>query len=352
MFSMPFFRNRRDAFGLDVGSSAIKALQLSQNGAGVKLTALGIAALPPDAIVEGTIREPAVVTEAVQEAVSRAGVNTKDATIALSGRELIIKKILIPTVPAKELREAMQLEAEHHIPFAIDEVYLDYHVVGKPQETMDIILVAVKKSKVTEYVSVVEAAGLNPVVVDVDGFALGNQFELNEPDELGEAVALVDIGASAMKTNVVRGGTSIFARDIPFGGKNYTQAIAQHLRISLEQAEAAKLGKDVGIPWDSIVAALEAVSRDLSLEIQRTFDYFASTSESERICKIVLAGGCAQLPGLGDFLSATWGIRVEVARPFDRIQVSPAHAEIVAAAGPALAVAVGLGLRSAGDKDQ
>ena len=165
-------------------------------------------------------------------------------------------------------------------------------------------------------------------------------------------MALVDIGASAMKTNVVRGGTSIFARDIPFGGKNYTQAIAQHLRISLEQAEAAKLGKDVGIPWDSIVAALEAVSRDLSLEIQRTFDYFASTSESERIGKIVLAGGCAQLPGLGDFLSATWGIRVEVARPFDRIQVSPAHAEIVAAAGPALAVAVGLGLRSAGDKDQ
>jgi type IV pilus assembly protein PilM len=203
-----------------------------------------------------------MVTEAIQEAVGRAGVSTKDAAIALSGRELIIKKIQIPTVPAKELHDAMQLEAEHHIPFAIDEVYLDYHVVGKPEETMDLILVAVKKSKVTECVSVVEAAGLNPVVVDVDGFALGNQFELNQPEERGEAVALVDIGASAMKTNVVRDGASIFARDIPFGGKNYTQAIAQQLRISLEQAEAAKLGKDVGIPWDSIVGALEAVSRE------------------------------------------------------------------------------------------
>ncbi len=352
MLKMPFMRKRRDTFGLDVGSSAIKALQLSQNGSGLKLAALGIAPLPPDVIVEGTIREPAVVTEAIQEAVSRAGVSTKDAAIALSGRELIIKKIQIPTVPAKELHDAMQLEAEHHIPFAIDEVYLDYHVVGKPEETMDLILVAVKKSKVTEYVSVVEAAGLTPVVVDVDGFALGNQFELNQPEERGEAVALVDIGASAMKTNVVRDGASIFARDIPFGGKNYTQAIAQHLRISIDQAEAAKLGKDVGIPWDSIVAALEAVSRELSLEIQRTFDYFASTAESERIGKIVLAGGCAQLPGLVDYLSSTWGIRVEVARPFDHIHVGAAHTDMVASAGPGLAVAVGLGLRRAGDKDQ
>jgi type IV pilus assembly protein PilM len=351
MLNMPFLRKRRDTFGLDVGSSAVKALQLSQNGGGLKVAALGIAPLPPDVIVEGTIREPAMVTEAIQEAVGRAGVSTKDAAIALSGRELIIKKIQIPTVPAKELHDAMQLEAEHHIPFAIDEVYLDYHVVGKPEETMDLILVAVKKSKVTEYVSVVEAAGLNPVVVDVDGFALGNQFELNQPEERSETVALVDIGASAMKTNVVRDGASIFARDIPFGGKNYTQAIAQQLRISLDQAEAAKLGKDVGIPWDSLVPALEAISREFSLEIQRTLDYFASTAESERIGKIVLAGGCATLPGLADYLSSVWGIPVELANPFARIEVSNAHADTVATIGPHLAVAVGLGLRHAGDKN-
>lgn len=352
MFKMPFLRQRQDTFGLDVGSSAVKALQLSHNGGGAKLAALGIAPLPPEMIVEGTIREPAVVTEAIQEAVGRAGITTKNAAIAVSGRELIIKKIQIPSVPAKELHEAMQLEAEHHIPFAIDEVSLDYHVIDEAQGTMDLILVAVKKSKVTEYVSVVEAAGLNPVVVDVDGFALSNQFELNHPEARGETVALVDIGASAMKTNVVRDGASLFARDIPFGGRNYTQAIAQQLRISVDQAEAAKLGKDVGISWDSIVGSLEAVSRDLSLEIQRTFDYFASTSESERISKIVVAGGCAQLPGLVDYLSSTWGIQVEVARPFDRIHVGSAHADVVATAGPGLAVAVGLALRRAGDKDQ
>jgi type IV pilus assembly protein PilM len=283
--------------------------------------------------------------------VSRAGVDSRDATIGLSGRELIIKKVQIPEVPAKELRDAVQLEAEHHIPFAIDEVFLDYHVVGRHNGNMDLILVAVKKSKVIEYVGVVEEAGLSATIVDVDGFALGNQFELNHPEAMGEAVALIDIGASVMKTNVVRGGTSIFARDIPFGGNNFTQAIAQHLRITFEQAELAKLGHDVGISWESVVPALEAVSRELSLEVQRTFDYFASTAESERIGRMVLAGGCSQLPGLTEYLASTWGLPVSVAQPLQRVQVPSAKAEAAAAAGPALAVAVGLGLRHPGDKE-
>src|SRR5262249_37613709 len=126
--------------------------------------------------------------------------------------------------------------------------------------------------------------------------------------EADEAVALIDIGAAIMKTNVVRGGATIFARDIPFGGNNYTQAISQRLNISFHQAEDAKLGKEVGVKWETLVPPLEAVSRGLSLEVQRTFDYFASTAESERISKIVLAGGCAQLPGLNEYLASNWGI--------------------------------------------
>jgi len=165
-------------------------------------------------------------------------------------------------------------------------------------------------------------------------------------------VALIDIGASIMKTNVLRAGTPIFARDIPFGGNNYTHAIAQHLKIPFDQAESAKLGRDVGVNWESLVPALESVSRELSLEVQRTFDYFASTADSERIGKIVLAGGCAQLPGLTDYLSSTWGIPVELAQPFARIDVGSGHSEIVGAAGPSLAVAVGLALRQPGDNNE
>lgn len=350
MLKIPFFRRTPETFGLDVGSSAIKVVQLDTAGDAYRLEALGITALPVDVISEGVIKDPPTVAEAIKEAVGRAGVRSKEAAIGVSGRELIIKKVQIPEVPPRELRDAVQLEAEHHIPFAIDEVFLDHHVMSRHDGQMELILVAVKKSKVIEYVGVVEEAGLNPVVVDVDGFALGNQYELNHGSDGGEAVALIDIGASVMKTNVVRAGTSIFARDIPFGGNNYSQAIAQHLKIPFEQAEAAKLGHDVGVNWESLVPALEAVSRELSLEVQRTFDYFASTAESERIGKIILAGGCAQLPGLTDYLSSTWGIPVEQARPFARIEVGPAHADEVAAAGPSLAVAVGLALRHPGDK--
>ena len=324
---MAFFRKASEIFGLDIGSSAVKVLQLRVAGSSYRLGALGIAPLPPDAIADGTIKDPPTVVEAIRTAVSKAGIRETDCAIAICGRELIIKKVQIPEVPAKEVHDVVQLEAEHHIPFAIDEVFLDYHTVGQHDAQLDLILVAVKKSKVLEYAAVVEEAGLVPTIVDVDSFALGNQFELNFPEEQGEAVALIDIGASIMKTNVVRAGSTIFARDIPFGGNNYTQAIAQQLKIPFEQAEAAKLGRDVGVRWEAVVPALEAVSRELSLEVQRTFDYFASTAESERIGKIVLAGGCAQLPGLNDYLSSNWGIPVELARPFERIEVDPAYAE-------------------------
>ncbi len=347
---MAFFRKTAELFGLDIGSSAVKVLQLKETGGSHRVTALGIAPLPPDAVSDGTIKDTGTVIEAIRGAVSKAGVKGKETAIAICGRELIIKKIQIPEVPPQEVHDVVQLEAEHHIPFAIDEVFLDYHGVGKHDTNLDLILVAVKKSKVLEYASVVERAGLVPSIVDVDSFALGNQFELNHPDDRGEAVALIDIGASFMKTNVVRGGATIFARDIPFGGNNYTQAIAQQLKIPFEQAEAAKLGRDVGVRWETVVPALEAVSRELSLEVQRTFDYFASTAESERIGKIVLAGGCSLLPGLNDYLSSNWGVPVELARPFGRIEVDPQYTEEVNAAGPALAVAVGLALRRSGDK--
>src|SRR6266478_5696213 len=258
---MAFFRKSPEIFGLDIGSSGVKAVHVKESGGAHTLTSLGVAPLPPDAIT--------------------------GCAIAVCGRELIIKKVQIPEVPAKEVGDVVQLEAEHHVPFAIDEVFLDYQSIGQHNGVLDLILVAVKKSKVLEYAAVVEEAGLTPSIVDVDSFALGNQFELNYPGDRGETVALIDIGASIMKTNVVRSGSTIFARDIPFGGNNYTQAIAQQLKIPFEQAEAAKLGRDVGVRWETVVPALEAVSRELSLEVQRTFDYFASTAESERIGKIV-----------------------------------------------------------------
>lgn len=345
-----FTRKPRESFGLDIGTGAVKVVQLREGPGGWTLVALGSAPLRPDVIADGTIREAAAVAEAIREAVARAGITSRDVAIGIAGRDLITKKVQLPEVPARELRDAVELEAEHHIPFAFDEVFLDYHVVRRHDGVLDLVIVAVKKSKVNEYVGVVEAAGLRAVVVDVDGFALGNQFELNHPEESREAVALIDMGASVMKTNVVRGGASMFTRDIPFGGNHYTQVIADRFHTSFEHAERAKVGEASDLAWDAIVPALEVVSRDLSLEVRRTFDYFGSAVESERIGRIVMSGGAARLRGITEHLSATWGIPVEVSRPLERIAVDPQHRDQADAAGPALAVAVGLALRSPGDR--
>src|SRR5206468_4760112 len=339
-------------FGLDIGSSSIKAIELHEGKSGWVLTAFAQVPLPHDVISEGSIKEPGLVSEAVKECVEKAGIKATSAVISVSGREGIVKRVPLPKVTAKELADAITLEAEHHIPFAVDDVFLDYQVVGESVNAMSVVLVAVKKVKVLEYVAAVEQAGLEALVVDLDAFAIQNQFELNHPESSEEAVALIDIGASVMKTNVIRDGASIFARDVPFGGHHYTQAIAQRLDISFEKAEAAKQGQDVGVSWDDLVPALEAVSRDLSLEVQRTFDYFASTAESERIGRIVLSGGCAKLAGIEDFLASAWGVPVELARPFSAIdceaaQLSDAELHDL---GPVFAVALGLGLRTPGDK--
>src|SRR5207253_2409728 len=168
-----------------------------------------------------------------------------------------------------------------------------------------------------------------------------NQYELNAADTGGDAVALIDIGASVMKTNVIRGGASIFARDIPFGGHNYTQAIAQRLNIPFEKAEVAKVGRAAGVNWDDMVPALDAVSRELSHEVQRTFDYFASTAESERIGKIVLSGGCARLPGLDESLSFSCGIPDELVRPFQNVNFNTANGAELVGAAPVRAIAEG-----------
>lgn len=344
---------KQSTFGLDIGSSAVKLVELVESGAGAyTLQSFAGVALPRNVIAEGTVKDPGIVSEAIKECVDKAGVKAKGAVIGVAGREAMTKRVPLPKVSAKDLADAIVLEAEHHIPFAVDDVFMDYQVLGERGNQLDVMLVAVKRVKVLEYVTAVEEAGLQAVVVDLDGFAIQNQYELGGRADGADAVALIDIGASVMKTNVVRGGISIFARDVPFGGNSYTDAIAQRLKLPFEKAEAAKLGQEVGVNWDEVVPALEAVSRDLSLEVQRTFDYFESTTESERIGKIVLSGGCARLAGLDEFLASSWGIPVEIARPFAAVNPDPARfpADELERIGPAYAVAVGLALRRPGDK--
>jgi type IV pilus assembly protein PilM len=346
-------RRKMSTFGLDIGSSAVKTVELaSRNGGAVVLRSCASVHLPRRAIIDGAIQDTGAVADAIRQCVRDAGVTSRAAVISISGRETITKRVPLPRVSRRELADAIMFEAEHHIPFAVDEVFVDYQVVGKSVDAMDVLLVAVKRPKVLEYMAAVEAAGLEVAVVDLDAFAMQNQFELGARGTGGEAVALVDIGATLTKTNVVRDGVPIFVRDVPFGGNQYTEAIADRLGVSFEEAESAKQGEHIGRRGEDMIPTLESVSRELSLEIQRTFDYLASSTESERIGRVVLSGGCARLTGLDDFLSSSWGIPVEHARPFQAIQVEEARlgADEVEKLGSILAVAVGLSLRMPRDK--
>jgi type IV pilus assembly protein PilM len=338
-------------FGLDIGSSAIKVVELAKVRRGHALRAHASVPVEPDAIGDGSIRNPAAVTDAIAECVAKAGITATRAALSVSGRDSIVKRVALPKVPSAELADAILIEAAHHIPFAIDEVFMDYQLVAETATGISVLLVATKKVKVLEYVAAVEAAGLDVAVVDLDAFAVQNQFELSHSMESAESVALIDIGAAVMKTNVVRGGAPLFARDVPFGGNNYTEAVARQLGIALEVAESIKCGWDGNRSDIDLAPLLATVSHELSLEVQRTFDYVASTSDSERIGKVVLSGGGARLRGIADFLASSWRVPVELAQPFQPIArqwSTPPDSELLDG-GLIFAVAVGLALRNPGD---
>ena len=234
------FKKTKNLVGLDIGSSAIKLVELKDSKAGgYRLVKTGLEALSPEAIVDGAIMDSSLVVDTVNRIVSSLNVRNPDFGTSLSGHSVIIKKISLPAMSPEELAESIRWEAEQYVPFDINDVNLDYVVLESGGgETMDVLLVAVKKDKIGDYTSVITQAGKTPVLVDVDAFALQNAFEANYPVEAGHIVALGNIGASVTNVNILSGSNTIFWRDISFGGNQYTDAIQKQLTLSFEQAEA------------------------------------------------------------------------------------------------------------------
>ncbi len=243
---MGLFSKKKNLVGLDVGSSSVKAVEMKPGkGESWQLTTIGLEYLPPEAIVDGQIMDSTSVIDAIQRLFSEYKIKTTDVATSISGSSVIVKKIQLPAMSEQELAESIHWEAEQYIPFDIQEVNLDYQVIdpGAAGGNMDILLVAAKKDKINDYQSVITQAGRNPVVMDVDAFALQNAYEMNYGIEPGRVVAMVNIGASQANINVVRGETSIFTRDITtIGGNLYTEAIQKDLNLTQEQAENTKLG--------------------------------------------------------------------------------------------------------------
>ena len=229
-----FFSKSKNVVGLDIGSSAIKLVELKEKKGGTyQLVKLGLERLSPEAIVDGSIMDSSMVVETISKLNSEKAVKNSNYATSLSGHSVIIKKISLPAMSPEELAESIRWEAEQYVPFDINDVNLDYVVLESAGgETMDVLLVAVKKDKIGDYTSVITQAGKTPVLVDVDAFALQNAYEANYPVEPGRVVALVNIGASVTNVNILSGSNTIFWRDISFGGNQYTDAIQKQLSLS------------------------------------------------------------------------------------------------------------------------
>ncbi len=346
----------KNVVGLDIGASSVKAVQLKRSRGTNELVRLGVAPLHPETIVDGVIMDSGTVISAIQQIFTENQIKTKDVVVAVSGHSVIVKKVRITKMKPEELEEAIPFEAEQYVPYAIEDVNLDFQVLENtdPGATdMDVLLVAVKKDIINDYLSIISTAGLNAVVVDVDAFALENAFELAYELDRDQVVGLVNLGAAVMNINILQGGFSEFTRDSPLGGNRYTESIQKMLGLSYEQAETLKLGGEVdGRTFQDAQPAIDMVNAEVAGEIRRSFDFFRSSSHSDTIHRVILSGGCARLPGLVEYLAENLEISFEVANPLRKIKVDPKkfNAEQLEMIAPQLAVSVGLALRQAGDK--
>ena len=352
------FGGPKTAVGLDIGSSAVKAIEIKRSGESYKVAAFGMQPIPPDSIVDGAIIDAGAVAESIRRLFENKAFRSKEVAASLSGNAVIVKKISLPTMTPAELDESIYWEAEQYIPFDIQDVNLDYQILEaapgvETKGTMDVLLVAAKKEKIADYTGVISQAGRIPVVVDVDAFALQNAYELNYGFEPGEVVVLLNAGASAINISIISGGQSVFTRDVSIGGNAYTEAVQRELNLPFDSAEMLKRGVPVeGATLDDARPVLRAMTDNVLLEVQKTFDFFKATAASDRIDRIVLSGGASRVEGFAEMLQDRFGTAVESFDPFRRLVLDPKRvaADLRDEVGATAAVAVGLALRQAGDR--
>jgi type IV pilus assembly protein PilM len=356
MFGM--FGKSKSVVGLDIGSSAVKAVELKPAGKSFRVAAYGAEPVPPDAIVDGAIIDAGAVAEAIRQVFERnKAFKGKDVCASLSGNAVIVKKIALPVMTESELDESIYWEAEQYIPFDIQDVNLDYQILDPgtgpdSRGSMEVLLVAAKKEKIGDYTGVIAQAGRTPVIVDVDAFALQNAFDVNYGLDAAQVIVLLNAGASAININILQGEQSMFTRDISIGGNAYTEAVQKELDLPHESAEQLKKGIPVdGASFEEAQPVLRAVTENVLLEVQKTFDFFKATASSDRIDRIMLSGGASRVDGFRDMLHERFAAPVEEFDPFRAIVWDPKKLgrDAVEHASTA-AVAVGLALRKVGDR--
>lgn len=342
--------------GIDIGASSVKMCQIKKTSRGMVLERFGLVELPSETVVDGALMNSARVVEAVQELFAMHRVKHKQVALSISGHSVIIKKIPLPQMNRQELEASIQWEAEQYIPFDISDVYIDVQIVNpvsaQPGQ-MDVVLVAAKKDFVNEYTSVILEAGLEPVVCDVDAFAVENMFSANYDIPKDQTIALVNVGASKTNINIIALGISSFTRDLAVGGNSFTEEIQKLLNISQEEAEALKVGgggqDGAGVVPQDVEQAIQTVADNITSDVQRSIDFYSATSADPSPSNVYLTGGSARLPALSRAISTRIGVPVHVVDAFKKIAPGPVDQRLLTQMGPAAAVAVGLALRYPGD---
>lgn len=339
----------------DIGSSSVKMVEAVVDKSGCHLLNAGVMSLPAGAVQNNMVVEGRLVAEAIRNLIQQHGVKSSKVISAVPGRAVIIKKIQMPRQDQDELEANVEFEANKLIPENLENVNLDYQVLGYPEggNKMEVLLVAVKKEIVNSFADAIEAAGLTPAIIDVDYFAMESMYETNyEPQTAGEVVGLIHIGSHYTSINVLSNGFSSFTGDLPVGGQEFTDNLRRTMQISDTEAETFKIGGLMnGDKPSDLEALLKPAAQSMAEDIQRTLSLYGVIASEEGVRKIYLTGGGAKVVGLTSVMEERLGVPVQLAEPLRNFRLSKnLDKAALAEAAPLFAVAIGLAIRRPDDK--
>jgi type IV pilus assembly protein PilM len=346
---MALFGRKRTTVGLDIGSGLIKLVAISHGSGEPVLTKVALTTVVDDAIVEGEVMDTGIVADAIRGLMQSAGIKTKQVVIAVGGRDVIIKKIAMERVKESEARQLIRWEAEQHVPFDMENVELDFQILDPEGEglQMNVLLVAAKRELVENKLALLAQAGLQPLIIDVDAFALHNAFQLNHPDAMHGVVGLVNLGHETTNINIMEDGVPVLTRDLPLGTRRFREDLQRERGLSAEDADKLLQGFERS---EVLEPFLETRGEELAVGIERAAAFLQSASRSAGgLGRLYTTGGGSRIPGLNRVLADRLRLPVQQANPIERLQVaedvlSTLNPDEV---GPLLMLPIGLALRSA-----